>query len=581
MGALPDSPRMEFDRLRVYVHAPGGPFNPPVGPEAGEVRHRQWTEQALGWNGILARWQSTNRNFWTLSGCWRRKDRAGTGTLPLQSGSSSPADVLISFPVDPEPSMAGEFAYTSFDEATSTFRVRIRRSLGDPAQPPPYNTQEFFMETVWHELGHVVCGLLMESFGEAYVRSKIQAIFGGGAWNTGRWENRALEGFCETFKDWMFSGRQYNNRTNRKMPTRAWEAFGDLVCQATYMPGGRGPLSREMGADRTDLVQCYSAPVDGWPTPAPEFDWGQNKPRPYDFPIKAGNSFNQFRGFVWMWGGRGGGSANLSSLRPLVLVGEPPDYIDEDRYLQPPPPGSKVRLVCRWDDPLGPFPTERYRNHAASVDPYVKPLLPPGVVSIDTGGPQQTNWAGNSVWGPNIAASNTGVVWLVGDSGASQWRERVFPPEIQRVTWHELDPTVPDDEPPRFFRRYEPIYFDCRSAKTFALELTVPPHGGELGLQIRWEIPGFSVQSGGAGEDIHEPLPIRTYPGGLGYPPSEPWATYPKPTRPVRVEFPQGNLHVGDPQQGRVPTQRLVVGQLADAIPLINPNAEGWEITVE
>lgn len=122
------------------------------------------------------------------------------------------------------------FAYTTWgggrvdhcgrpDEAT----ILIRNDLDDRAgsvlsHPRTYFAgKRFFMETVMHELGHVV----QSKFSSEQV-ALMSAIFDGSPfdWNgPAEWEEKRQESFTETFKD-VYLPRQYrkfDNRTHHRL----------------------------------------------------------------------------------------------------------------------------------------------------------------------------------------------------------------------------------------------------------------------------------------------------------------------------------------------------------------------------
>lgn len=139
--------------------------------------------------------------------------------------------VEVSFVADPTPEAHNEFAYT---EGTS---IAIRTDAPDFAGLDPTGQQwgmPFFNEVVAHELCHALLALM-----DGLDQEKIAALFGAtpADWGDGaRWEDRPLEGICETFKDAFLprDQRRYSNRTNQRIPIREYGRFRRLFRRARY-----------------------------------------------------------------------------------------------------------------------------------------------------------------------------------------------------------------------------------------------------------------------------------------------------------------------------------------------------------
>lgn len=119
--------------------------------------------------------------------------------------------------------------------------ILIRDDLDDPNRPGDdggfprghFAGKEFYMESVLHELGHVV-----QSKFTSGQRSRLAAIFNGkpADWNgPSRWEDKRQESDAETFKDvWLPKPhRKFDNRTLHRLQRwqfSEWLAVLDQVC---------------------------------------------------------------------------------------------------------------------------------------------------------------------------------------------------------------------------------------------------------------------------------------------------------------------------------------------------------------
>jgi hypothetical protein len=138
-------------------------------------------------------------------------------------------------------------------------RVTILDDLDDPHRPGDddgwplghWTGEDFFMETVIHELGHVV----QSKFNDAQIAA-MSAVFDGtpddwaGDESTGKaWEDRRQESFAETFKDIYLPrpNRKYDCRTPRRLRSDRFESFlhvldGICPCSTTNVIFDRGDL---------------------------------------------------------------------------------------------------------------------------------------------------------------------------------------------------------------------------------------------------------------------------------------------------------------------------------------------------
>jgi hypothetical protein len=97
-----------------------------------------------------------------------------------------------------------------------------------------------FNEILVHEMGHVAMGLLIEMYGLDYVRDNLCEMFGASTsqWDSPSipWEYRVVEAAAETFKDFAYPGRLYNNRTQLKLPISLAADFMKLFWGHTRTP---------------------------------------------------------------------------------------------------------------------------------------------------------------------------------------------------------------------------------------------------------------------------------------------------------------------------------------------------------
>lgn len=114
------------------------------------------------------------------------------------------------------------FAYTTTGGSddcgrSNTATIQVLNTL-DTLTEGPWSGVTFFMETIIHEIGHVVAG----KFDDA-ARAAISAALGASVESWGNdslaWEDRASEAWAESFKDvWLpREYRRYDDRTHYRL----------------------------------------------------------------------------------------------------------------------------------------------------------------------------------------------------------------------------------------------------------------------------------------------------------------------------------------------------------------------------
>lgn len=125
--------------------------------------------------------------------------------------------------------------------------TQIRNDMPFKGQGP-YAGVKFFQESVVHELGHHLLG---NGPGMGHIgneqQKKIAAMFDStpSTWNPQNkpWENRAVEGIAETFKDSFLAAdrREYFNRTKRKLAIVRYPAFRKQFRNVDFPRGFESP----------------------------------------------------------------------------------------------------------------------------------------------------------------------------------------------------------------------------------------------------------------------------------------------------------------------------------------------------
>lgn len=467
---------------------------------------------------------------------WRGVD-TNVGGASQTVAQYGPFDVIIRWDPNPLGSLPGDAgtdaadAVTVCDPETRTYIITVQDELHLD------KGERYYKEVIWHELGHVVQGLVAESIGDdAYQRLNQRMFDRQAAFNTGLWAGRGVESFAEQFKDTFFPLRVDSNQTSNKIRNgRQLNAFHDFL-QTLYVP--QGP--HDYIDDTVPYYGKAGQPVrlDGFPHPIPLFDYGSEFHPDYDFPVMVEIDTTAGVGVMWKWGGMGSPFAGTGPRqRPYGVASD---------YRKPPPAGSTVTFRARWENPLGPFaetPSQDLTNgtwpgadFAGSDLPVAggnyKPVLPIGVVGIDVG-PRECiseTETDEAWWIGNHGQGN--ICWSAAGPGDTNWTSFVVPQELKQETWEEIPRDKIGVSRPYLFTipRWEPIYFDMRQAGTWEMTFTVPPHDGELAIQFL--IPAQKKGS------ANVKWPIRTYYSGTY------WSVAPRPLGFEPEILPEGNLQV-------------------------------------
>ena len=514
-----------------------------------------WTSEALSfWDaGNLAAYPVTpnsslvqDRMAVNLADILRRDDMQGEfvwrGVDTNVGGAShtvvqyGPHDVIFRWAADPLAGVAGDSgttvadAVTIADPATKTYIITVQDELH-------FRGERYYKEVIWHELGHVVQGLVAESIGDDAYQSLNQRIFDPQAsFNTGAWAGRGVESFAEQFKDTFFPLRSYNNKTSNKIRNgRQLNAFHDFL-QTLCVP--QGPHDYIDGSPPYYGKAGQPVRFDGFPHPIPLFDYGSEFHPDYDFPVMVEIDTVAGVGVMWKWGGMGDPAAGPGArARPYGVASD---------YRKPPAPGSTVTFRARWENPLGPFvatpgqdltgaswPGADFASSDTPISGGIYKLqLPYGVMAVDVGPKEciSSTTTDEAWWLGNHGHGN--ICWSAAGPGDNSWTSFVVPQELREVTWAEVPQDKAGAAKPYLFviDRWEPIYFDMRQAGTWQMTFTVPPHDGELAIQFL--IPGQKKAS------ANVKWPIRSYYSGTY------WSVAPRPLGFEPEILPEGNLQV-------------------------------------
>lgn len=523
---------------------------------AGFGQARQWAIEALDFwiteanQNAYPLTPNTIHEFstwdtWEWGRILRRTDANGNarwqgierGSGPQLVQEFGPFDVLFKWGNPTPEQIAGTgtrhvAAYTQFDDEANAYIITMGLELHLDFG------KKFYQEVVWHEMGHVVMGLMQESGGIDQVNGRIRKLFRSPL-SEGAWAGRSVESFAETFKDVFFPARQNDNRTGSKIRngddlTRFFDLIQDLT--TPQGPHKAWPQYAEFGESDDGLPFLR---LDNPPTPAPTWDYNSRYAVPWDYPqrIKIELPFRGLAGVMWRWGGNGSFAGNGTR---IYLRGE-------DDYKKPPPPGSKVTFRLRWEQPFGELLGKPLVDFAASEFPagYVpgltKPDLPIGVTSIDPGPVERVvNATAEDFF---LGLPNGGIIWCLGRPGEQQWFDYVIPDELKFQTWQEYpDGSNPFASPaPELVARYEPIYFDFRQAGHWQMSFTVPPHDGEIAFQLLYQADSF-VDANSTVQTRR--WPIRTYYSGYY------WSTMPRGAGFTPEVLPEGQVAIGNTPGG-------------------------------
>lgn len=130
-------------------------------------------------------------------------------------------EATVTFTFEPriDPALhGGKFGAVTFvDQLPTHAEIHVLADLANP-RSSFYAGDDFFKESVIHELGHVVT-LSLAPDQQAVIAGALGADYRT-QWDLGAvkgWTLSAAEGAAETFKDLFFPGRKYNNRTRWRL----------------------------------------------------------------------------------------------------------------------------------------------------------------------------------------------------------------------------------------------------------------------------------------------------------------------------------------------------------------------------
>lgn len=149
--------------------------------------------------------------------------------------------VEVAFAADPSAAYDDEFAVTEADGSAITIRDDFPRF----APIAQWGSIEFAMETVIHEVGHVILAFIPASvrleLGDLF---RIDSFLVGAEYlnenETKAWVDRHREGFAETFKDAFLPTalRAYGNRTNIALPLHRLRSFRKIMREMSVEESG-------------------------------------------------------------------------------------------------------------------------------------------------------------------------------------------------------------------------------------------------------------------------------------------------------------------------------------------------------
>lgn len=147
---------------------------------------------------------------------------------PTSVLTTIPASITVNFVNDVDlPDVNHPFAATfplGFTEnGAGRFRIDIDKQ--QLTRTDEWGGDDFFTETVWHELGHV-CSAFIDY-------DAALELFGSGPVDTGAWQNRRAESVAETFKDLFGTRQRYTNRTTHQLPREKHDEFVGLFIPDT------------------------------------------------------------------------------------------------------------------------------------------------------------------------------------------------------------------------------------------------------------------------------------------------------------------------------------------------------------
>jgi hypothetical protein len=167
--------------------------------------------------------------FW-LPAPMRELDLPWNGYGVSSSNEGDDFTVKVQVVSDPDPELHNEFAVTELVGDQIVVSVKAR------PWPAPYDSDAFYKETLTHEFAHVAMLLLEQARGTEWLVETLCDIFGAptSAWEAGPWAARVKESAAETFKDVMFPGRRFDNRTQRRLQEDRFQDFLGVFVDASF-----------------------------------------------------------------------------------------------------------------------------------------------------------------------------------------------------------------------------------------------------------------------------------------------------------------------------------------------------------
>lgn len=564
------------------VYGPFGPFSavdgsgrpervlPPNHIYEATTQQHDWTQEVMNLDANPLRYNKNNDSYqlsrvqrYQPKGTFLYEYRSFNGGISsLQDNDRK--DIWVRFVADPLPDMEDEFAATK--KEGDQYFIDVWNQLDNPSRPPPYNTKAFFQETIVHEIGHCITFMLIENYGN-WVIDELVSIFGG-PWNTGPWVGQTIEAAAETFKDGVFPGRQFDNRTNLQIEDPAkWNRFWRLMQDYAYVAG---PLIRLQDSQDPLDTSGYSGAHSTYPAPHVRYDPEEHN---WDLPRRDGWSSSgqppNKHDEGWSWGGNPNGASNgLNAVAQVPLTD----------YRKPPPPGSKIEVEFDYTVHVSPDDGRAIANLPLKDGFEVVTMASIAGIDGDWGIPAE-DW----VHTLNSNGSETGsppppwekaLVWLTGSEGASNYSGSK---EVYGIAYFDIvqsggrTDTTYHTYFVGFDMKYEPGTETWRRIievglhasgldpevgtmirGRYVIELTVPEHNGELALQWNYDDNPWQTFPNA----IFPGWPLRSHPAMVSY--------YPPRTK-AKYVYPQGELIARPASAGFVGPRKLIVGSMREA----------------
>ena len=176
--------------------------------------------------GYAAQYEHVFEHQSSPSELGERYDVVGFGTYPEAS-----SNLKITFVNEPPPGH-NEFAATEYfpsvpGVSAEYWKISVRNDLDSPSRPEPFTGQNFFQETIAHELGHVMTSIVFKKMGATQAIAKFRQMFNAPSapWDTGPWEGQLKEAVAEFYKDMIWPTRKFNSRADIKLPRANYETW--------------------------------------------------------------------------------------------------------------------------------------------------------------------------------------------------------------------------------------------------------------------------------------------------------------------------------------------------------------------